>query len=283
MAFERILAKKIPKTEPVPRDVQCYICLDGGDVLRGCACRGPSAGFAHVDCLAEMAARDQWITIVGRDRLNRWTSCATCCEAFNGALRIELTRRWWRHARDAPDSDAQRQALLKTVHVLILVDEGDAAAGLADEATHGLARDDLGVLTVEIGRASVVNRTNPAAALEILTALQARIGRCESAYVRSAFAYGMALVLRCLGRSREARPFAAESVELARSVDGPESSTALTSGRLHALVLADVGRVQEARAELSAVLAAQTRVLGADHPNSRDTKAALDRVSAMSA
>jgi len=31
MAFERILAT-LRRTEPIPDDAQCYICLDGGDV-----------------------------------------------------------------------------------------------------------------------------------------------------------------------------------------------------------------------------------------------------------
>ena len=36
-----------------PPEAVCIICLDRGDepLHRNCACRGPTAGFAHMSCL----------------------------------------------------------------------------------------------------------------------------------------------------------------------------------------------------------------------------------------
>ena len=50
MAIERAVA-----------DATCYICLEGegsgksSKLMRGCACRGDSAGFVHIKCLTELA------------------------------------------------------------------------------------------------------------------------------------------------------------------------------------------------------------------------------------
>jgi len=54
----------------------------------------------------------------------------------------------------------------------------------------------------------------------------------------------------------------------------------LTSTRLHAGLLMNAGRVDEGMAQLNGVLATQTRVLGADHTDTRATRRYLDVVSA---
>ena len=57
MAIERELAKQ-PPLDQAPKDACCYICLDGDGkekLMRGCACRGDSAGYVHVECLAKHA------------------------------------------------------------------------------------------------------------------------------------------------------------------------------------------------------------------------------------
>ena len=60
MAAERASAKQ-PKIQKAPKDAFCYICLEGEDgrksskLSRGCACRGDSAGFVHLECLTKLA------------------------------------------------------------------------------------------------------------------------------------------------------------------------------------------------------------------------------------
>jgi len=280
MAFERILAK-FPRTA-VPDDAQCFICLDGGDVFRRCVRRGPSAGFAHVDCLAEMAARDEWIIVTGRGGLSRWSECVTCQQSFTGALGIEMSRRQWRRCRDARDPYDKSRALQVAVSVLKFHHEVDATDGLDDEST-GLPRDEHDVIIHKMGRAHDLVDTNPAAAVDILMGLRARIWRCGHVCIRAAYALSTGCILHKLGRFREALAFAAESVELTALWDGPESSDTLAARCLHGKVLADLVRVQEGRTELSRVLAAQTRVLGADHYNTRKTTAILNRMLATDA
>jgi len=215
MALERILAKH-PKSE-VPDGAQCYICLDSGDVMRGCACRGPSAGFAHVDCLAEMAAHDPWIVFEGRGELYRWTSCGTCQQAYDGTLLIDMARRCWRHSRDAQDcvrDDDKRRAIGAVAALLRHNDENDAADRLSAEANRGWGRDDPDALHLEIVRATSVRETNPDAALEILTRLRPRTAQCSDHAIRGKYANSMALVLGTLGRPGEALVFSGESVQV---------------------------------------------------------------------
>jgi len=284
MAFERALAKQ-PKTD-VPDGARCYVCLDGGDVLRGCACRGPSAGFAHAGCLAEMAARDEWITSEGRGPLSRWTHCGTCNQWFVGALEVEMSRRCWRRYRDPilPDvlsDDDQRQAFRCGAGLLRCNDENDAADRLSEAAVRGLASDHHQVLKSEIERAASVVRTNPDAGLEILTRLRPRVARCTAASVPVEYASLMAVVLGALNRPREALPAALESVELATAYHGPESATTLRAMDTLARVVAQLGRVDEGIARLKRVHDTQTRVLGADHRDTRQTKRVLDEEAAL--
>mmetsp|Transcript_26067 Transcript_26067/g.104311 ORF Transcript_26067/g.104311 Transcript_26067/m.104311 type:complete len:195 (-) Transcript_26067:139-723(-) len=194
-----------------------------------------------------------------------------------------MLRCYWRHTRDGPASDKDE---LRAVVACMLSseEEVDAANRLAEEATQR-DRPGMPVTTLtELARAGELLVRNPAAALEILTGgLGARIRPVGNAAKRSAHAGATEIALRRLGRSREALRYAVESVELATSYAGPESAMALDAARLHAALLADVGQVQEARTELQRVLAAETRVLGADNPATRQTEADLDHVFEMNA
>jgi len=281
MAFERVLAKQ-PKTA-VPDDAVCYICLDGGTLLRDCACRGSSAGFAHVDCLAEMAKRDEWVTIVdGRERINVWMSCSLCHQAVNGALSIEMHRRRWRHIRDGPITEDKRHACRVVSNMFREEYEHDAADRLDDEANQGLARDEPEVLVSEIMRAnSLFSVTNPDVALEILTGMRTKIERYKNdpniyPDLRAPYVEVMSGTLDKLRRFEEALLFANEAVELATAYCGLESATALRCRASQAELLIEVGRVDEGKAILSQVLATQTRILGANHADTRYTKRTCD-------
>ena len=48
--------------DDIPKGAECYICLNQcapgqlrGDLVRGCSCRGPHAGFVHVRCLVAIS------------------------------------------------------------------------------------------------------------------------------------------------------------------------------------------------------------------------------------
>ena len=94
MAAERVL-KRLPSQEKAPADATCYICLDhDSKLMRGCACRGDSAGFVHLECLIEFAERNEedWSR-------QSFAFCIICKQGFTGALRLQLLRRWWRRHR----------------------------------------------------------------------------------------------------------------------------------------------------------------------------------------
>jgi len=249
----------------------CYICLDGGDVLRGCACRGASAGFAHVDCLAEMAARDEWMTIERLGLLSRWQFCATCHVQFTGALQAEMARRRSRHYRDGTDTSVEaRRSLGAVANFVRHGHELDVADRLGEEAVRGLDRDHPEVLVAEINKAA--STSNPDAALEILTRLGPRMAECTVRDIRVIYADVMACVLAILGRLDEALCYAAEAVEIATAHYGPESEVTLRNMRQHAMLIIRVGRLDEGSAKLARLLATETRVLGADHRQTRATK-----------
>ena len=100
MAIERAL-KRQPKMK-APEEAFCYICLDGdgasasSKLLRGCACRGDSAGFVHLDCLEQFASRKE-----ADGHVDGWRKCANCKHDFHGALDLQLSRQWWRRCRNA--------------------------------------------------------------------------------------------------------------------------------------------------------------------------------------
>jgi len=107
-------------------DAVCWVCVEGSSrtrshkLIRGCACRGTDAGFAHLSCLVESAKHDE----------DRWTVCPTCQQHFTGNVRLGLARaRWKLHGKRAAN-DWQRL---------------NAADGLAS-ALHDCAGDDAGAL-----------------------------------------------------------------------------------------------------------------------------------------
>ena len=100
MAVERVL-KRLPSQEPAPADATCYICLDhDSKLVRGCACRGDSAGFVHLACLIDFAERNE------EDSMGySFIFCINCKQAFKGTLELQLTRRLWqRHRNESTES-----------------------------------------------------------------------------------------------------------------------------------------------------------------------------------
>ena len=85
-------------------DGECWVCVEGSSntrsskLVRGCACRGAHAGFAHLSCLVQAAKHDE----------DRWDSCPTCKQDFTGDVRLGLARARWKIHRKHPVGDWQR-------------------------------------------------------------------------------------------------------------------------------------------------------------------------------
>jgi hypothetical protein len=85
----------------------CIICLDSEPppIQSGCACRG-DAGLAHVECRAEAAAH----RMAHARKCDGWWECATCGQAFTGAMQLGLAEAWWSSARRLADESERRSA-----------------------------------------------------------------------------------------------------------------------------------------------------------------------------
>ena len=102
--------------------ITCWVCTDSTSrmtrsrnrtLVRGCACRGSDAGFAHLDCLIRLAATPQQhgnnVDISSIDINNEnWDVCPTCRQDYTGKVRLGLARARWDLVRDAPRHDWER-------------------------------------------------------------------------------------------------------------------------------------------------------------------------------
>ena len=77
----------------------CYICLDdepdasGGKVRRDCSCRGPSAGYVHLSCLAKYAEEKYMSNPKGLvDRSLAWKHCPTCKHEYQNDFALDLAK-----------------------------------------------------------------------------------------------------------------------------------------------------------------------------------------------
>ena len=84
---------------------ECWVCGEGSSrtrsrsrLVRGCACRGADAGFAHLSCLVQAAKYDA----------DRWDTCPTCKQDFTGDVRLGLARARWELHRQRSVGDWQR-------------------------------------------------------------------------------------------------------------------------------------------------------------------------------
>ena len=59
--------------------------------MRGCACRGDSAGFVHLECLTELAMSKEASGDPSGDRqavFDAWSKCGNCKQDFLDALKF---------------------------------------------------------------------------------------------------------------------------------------------------------------------------------------------------
>ena len=87
--------------------VTCWVCTDSTSrltrsrnrtLMRGCACRGSDAGFAHLDCLVQVTLHNN----------ENWDVCPTCKQDFTGKVRLGLAKARWELVRDSPRHDWER-------------------------------------------------------------------------------------------------------------------------------------------------------------------------------
>ena len=273
MAVERALINQ-PKAQKAPKEATCYICLEGeeeeGKLLRGCACRGDSAGFVHIECLTKLAVSKE--SGDPQALYNGWTHCGNCKQNFRGALALEIYRRCWRRYRSTKNIMLRHNSSRSLASCLSDNRELDAANQLLDEASKGV--DDTGALRdLKLFRACMLSKKGQK--LEALGLLQAILPAAKMDTVNPGL-YVHALkdiidVLLHLDRNQEAHGAAAEALAFTKAKFGLEHNLTLRAMSMHAFTCAMVGRMVESKANFKDVLTIQTRVLGHDHTDTQVT------------
>ena len=239
--------------------------------MRGCACRGNSAGFVHLECLTKLAMSKE----ASGDRqavYGCWTSCGNCKQLFVGALKMEMARRYWRQHRSGQNQRLRFASMRTLVVCLDDNDERDATNQLLDEASN-CVRSTEALLELKLLRAEM--RIQNGQNLEGLGLLQAMLPEAK-VYTANPEVYCRTMlqtanVLLQLGRNQEAHEMATEFVAFAKAKFGPEDSRTLAAVTTYAVACAKLGRVEEAKATFEDVLTTQTRVLGREHPMTQTT------------
>ena len=266
MAIERALAKQ-PKVQKAPKDATCYICLegeDGGKLMRGCACRGTSAGFVHLECLTEFAT--------SKDCRDGWVQCTNCKQDFTGALDLFMLRRFWRRYRSDTHQEPRYDSTKFLAHCLKTNDESDAANRLFNALTY--VGNDQGIhLDMKLRRSTMLMENGQKA--EALELLQATLPEAKTyTDVHPTYYYDALVntsrVLYDLDRKQESHDMDAELLAFAEEKWGPEGSGTLKARIAYARSCHLLGRDDESNAIFDDVIALSTRVLGRDHPTTKD-------------
>ena len=272
MAVERLLAKQ-PKVQ-APKDATCYICLegdDGGKLMRGCACRGDSAGFVHIQCLTELAVSKEASREFNTSYA--WRYCGNCKQDFQGALELEMKRRCWLRHRSSQDLILRYNSTTSLATCLAIDGEFDVAHQLVDEASTWVGNDKHLLLDLKLSRADLLIESGQK--LDGLELLQTILPETKQITTNPGI-YGYTMqqitdVLLDLNRNQEAHEMASELVAFAKAKFGLERSVTLIAMTTYAGACAKLGRVEEAKEIFEEVLSIETRVLGRDHPQTQFT------------
>ena len=277
MAVERAVAKQ--PTVQAPKDARCYICLEedaasaSSKLMRGCACRGNSAGFAHLECLAELAeSKEASGDVVAI--FNAWIRCGNCKQRHGGPLGLELRRRFWRRYRSG------RNPLGYDANKFLanwLAEDGeiDAVNQLLDEASTYVGNNKSALLDLNINRVKALakNGQNLEEALERLHAILPE-AKEDTAHP---FQYFQAMrkyveVLTDLDRKQEAHEASAEMAAFTKTAFGLNHENTLVARKMYASACAELGRFEESSAIIEEILTTETRIYGPDHIITQETR-----------
>ena len=275
MTIERALAT-LPKIK-APKEARCYICLEGdrksSKLMRGCACRGDSAGYVHLDCVVEHAVSKEAtgdMNII----FDGWTSCVNCKQRIVGPLGIQMSRRFWQRHRSSQHQVRRYNSTTILADTLTLCNKTDAANHLLTEASKYAGDDRSILLNIKLRRATMLTKNGQK--LEALELLQATLPEAKADTERphhyASATADIAELLVDLDRGDESYDMATEAVEFTKVTYGPEHSRTLAAIGMYARVCAEIGRVDESKAIYDKLLATETRVFGRDHIFTQETR-----------
>lgn len=238
------------RIDDIPRDVTCFVCLEGGkDLVHcGCACRG-YAGYVHSSCMLPMLTQH----------------CKTCHQLYSGEVRDVIYMENWRQSKSTPREIAATMVVAK---MLRENDEVKQAGSLID---YCLSRaDEICLrLTLLYEKAEVCIRLEKVKQAEQLS-LQAvegfrKLGRRE--VIHSLQVYSRALLK--LGKTNESIDAICEAFEMSRRELGKDDESTLYLGLQSAAIVSmysqDRPQILEARTRCEQQLAICQRVFGSQH------------------
>ena len=268
MAVERVL-KRLPSQETAPADATCYICLDhDSKLVRGCACRGESSGFVHLECLIEYAERN------GEGSLNgSFCNCVNCNQSLTGALQLELARRWWRRHRN---ESAESRLLVESCNwlgeTLGRNDEEDAGNRLFDALSNSphFARG-----RIKLKAAQRLAKERPEEGLKLLEEVVSQAKQDGDTELKFLAQRQYMQETLDLERYEETLAVSAECLESVKTSCG-DSSDPVWIGRkhkildMHACACGMTGRFDESKRDFDELFALASRIYGCEHENTRD-------------
>jgi len=207
-ASQADIANSIP-----PSGTTCWICLgdehtpsESGEMtlMRGCACRG-TAGYAHLSCLLEAAAKEVEINDENGDPEDilsdvdeLWMTCKLCSQQRTGCLQMMLALHRWETAKGLALTFAEhRNARQQLISAYVDDNENEKAIELIETALN----HDKETIKETINTSSDV----PVYMIENIISGSTNLGMC----------------LGKIGRFDEAMAHYKESLELADQVPNP--------------------------------------------------------------
>ena len=208
-----------------------------------------------------------------------WTSCGNCEQLFEGALDLEMARRFWRRHRSDQDLNRRYNSLRSLADCLCFGDRGelDAAYQLYDEASNCVG-DGLPSMDVRIQKATVLwKRDQNLEALELLQGIlpEAMELRSEFPDFYQQTMDNVARVYGDLGRHQDCLNTADELIEFTKERFGSEHRFTLSAKEVYAEACVHLDRVEEAKAIFDDVLMIKTRILGRDHSTTQNLRERL--------
>ena len=277
MACERALAKR-PMIQ-APKEAMCYICLEGGDsgkLMRGCACRGDSAGFVHIECLTKLAMSKE-ASGDNRAVFYSFIRCINCHQDFQDALELEMTRRFWRRYRGGQNQELLHRSAIIMAYCLESSGEFHSGNRVYEEASKYLGSSKSFRCQMNIHRARMLKKNGKK--LEALELAKTTLSELNGTSMNSdLYCQTSDLILRVLldlDRNQEAQERAAELRDACKVIHGPEDPTTLEAMKNYAVAGVKLGRVEESKKILEDVLNAETRICGPDHALTQKTKESM--------
>jgi len=236
--------------------------------VRGCACRGDSAGFVHLECLIEYADRDE------ENPLKRSLTCVDCKQDFTGALQWQVYRDWWRRHRD--DSLEPMRLIVSCnllSNLLGAYGEKDAAKRLINnfsDSARSFNEMDFNKLNV----ASRMAEERPEGALKLMEEVLSQ-AKQDGDLKMAINAQGHIIrELHRLERYEETVAMATECLESAMTSCGVSSDAGLIQQKhaclcMFATLCGMTGRFDESKRAFDELIASATRILGRDHQDTR--------------